>query len=102
MKLAFICHRWHGDKKYEKQTKEICLYISRNDKAVVPVSTALLFNSYLDDADPHEREVGISSGLRILEKCDILYLYKKDGISNGMKKEIQFASCGGIPIEVMD
>ena len=99
MTLAFICHRWHGDPKYETQTKLICSELALHS-SIIPISTALLFNGFLDDNDEKQRQVGITCGLSILKNCDILFLYAKDGISEGMKREIEFASKRHIPIEV--
>ncbi len=99
MKLAFICHRWRGDKKYEKQTRQVC-YDLVMEGNVIPVSTALMFNSFLDDKNIHERQAGISDGLALLKLCGVLYLYDNDGLSEGMKIEIKTARLHEIPIEV--
>lgn len=99
MKLAFICHKWHGDTQYEEQTRAVCRKLVIEGK-VIPVSTALMFNSFLNDNISTDRNAGIHQGLIILEKCDIFYLYGDGGISEGMKVEIETASNLKIPIEV--
>jgi len=101
LKLAFICHRWKGNELYVKDTKTACSIVSR-EIDVVPVSTALLFNGFLDDDVGYERDLGIDFGLQILAKCDVLYLYGNHGISEGMKREIEMANHLKIPIEVKD
>lgn len=90
MTLVFVCHPWHGKKTYQEQTKRICWYLILQDKTV-PFSPALHFSQFLSDDVYEQRMAGVHSGLHILAKCDAIYVFKMQGISEGMQIEIDFA-----------
>ena len=100
-KIAYICHPWRGGKDNEVKTKSICLHLALKGD-VVPMSTGILFNSFLDDDDHVQRRVGIEAGLEVMKKCDVIYVYKQTGISDGMHEELQVAERLGIPIQYFE
>jgi len=94
-KIVFMCHPWKG---MDVETiKDLCKRVS-ND--VVPISPALYFNQFLNDDDPDERKLGINMGLRLMWRCDEVWVYRlgrKDN-SKGMDKEINYAEEISIPV----
>lgn len=53
----------------------------------------------LDDLVPHERELGIAAGTAWGDWSDLIAVYNDNGISNGMRAEIDRWMHRGIPIE---
>ena len=104
MKIIFICHPWSGNLEstdfnpFPELTRKICRFISKysND---IPLSTGLYFNDFLHDDIDDERKLGIKSGHHLMKKCDIVYSYEMNGISNGMEEDLKFAKCLNLPIE---
>ncbi len=64
----------------------------------VPFAPHLLFTQFLDDSDPAQRNLGISLGLRFMDKCDEVWVYVGDGISEGMDSETAHANHTGKPV----
>ena len=54
---------------------------------------------FLDDNSESERETGIKSGFEFLKVCDEIWVYTKNGISEGMQREIKFATDNHIDIK---
>src|SRR5258708_2471514 len=48
----------------------------------------LIFPEYLDDSIPDEREMGIVSGMTLLDQAEILAVYCDFGVTAGMRREI--------------
>lgn len=94
----YICSPLRGnmDKNIEK-AKEYCRLVSLNFDAI-PICPHVYFTMFLNDNDEIEREVGKSFGLRLMHDCDRMYVFDKDGISEGMKEEIEVASTLNIPV----
>lgn len=97
MTLIFVCHPWRGKKTHDEMTKKICWHIATVDK-LVPFSPAIHFNQFLSDDIYEQREAGINGGLKILIKCDVMYVYTMHGVSEGMGREIDFAERNQIKI----
>lgn len=97
-KIAYICHPWRGSNGDKTLTKAICFHLATKSD-IIPMSTGILFNSFLDDNDSIQRRVGIEAGLEVMKKCDVIYAYTKHGISDGMKEELAKAEELNIPIE---
>ena len=89
-----------GYKEHTKdieKAKEYCRFIALKLDAI-PVCPHIYFTRFLDDNNEIEREVGMSFGLRLLSECDNVYVFDSNGISEGMKKEIELASKLNIPV----
>ena len=59
---------------------------------MLPIAPHLYFTQFLCD-DSMERGIGMDAGLRLLEECQSMVVYVVDDvISDGMKKEIEYAT----------
>ena len=68
----------------------------------IPLSTGLYLNQFLNDDIVDERQLGIKLGHELMEKCDVVYSYEMNEISEGMKQDLKSAKKLGKPIEVFD
>ena len=64
-----------------------------------PFASHLLYPQMLDDANEHERRMGIEAGLLIGRSADRTVVYTDRGISPGMKQGIKRAEDEGRPVE---
>ena len=64
-----------------------------------PLASHLLWPGILNDADPHERHLGIEAGLAWGPKADATVVYMDHGISEGMRQGIDRAEAEGRPVE---
>ena len=67
------------------------------DKGKLPVAPHCYFPRFMDDANPDERELGLTFGLRLLYECREVWIFGTR-ISEGMKREILAAKWRGIRI----
>ena len=78
--------------QFEKQlayTKELArATVATGHDVIVP---HLYYPEFLDDNETEERIAGMKSALRLLQKCDVLLVGTKLGISEGMAKELEWA-----------
>ena len=98
-KLVYIASPYAGD--VEKNTafaKEACLYAIRQGGA--PIAVHLLYPQLLEDSIPDQRQAGLRCGLRLLERCDELWVCGET-VSSGMREEICLAEELGIPIRAV-
>ena len=56
-----------------------------------PFAPHLLYPRFLDDGNPSERALGIACGLTFMEVCDEVWLYSGNGLSSGMRREVDHA-----------
>ena len=95
-KKVFICSNYRGD--VESNVKNAIHWCKKaTNQGYLPIAPHLYFPQFLDDDIPNERELGIAWGIDILNDCDELWVCSKD-ISDGMKREIEYARGQGIPI----
>jgi len=106
-KVIFICHPWRGNSESHIEnnnpelTIRICKHIAINSEDI-PLSTGLYFNQFLNDDIDDERQLGIKLGQELMEKCDVVYSYEMNGISEGMKRDLEFAKKMGKPVKKFD
>ena len=87
---VFICTRYAGDIQHNIEVaKRLCLMAV--ESGLAPFAPHLLYTQFLDDSDPIQRELGISMGLRFMKTCDLVWVYTDEGISDGMRREIDCA-----------
>lgn len=97
---AYICSRYAGDVEHNiRVALVLCRMAVEADLA--PFAPHLLFTQFLDDTDPAQREIGISLGLRFMEVCDVVWVYLGEGVSDGMRREIEHARRLGKPIVLL-
>ena len=93
MKTAYICSPYSGDIKRNKQyARELTAHAIQLGYA--PITPHLYITECLDDNDPKQRELGLSTGIALLSVCDIIIVGKRFGISDGMEREIFKARLG--------
>ena len=79
---------------YAKEVMRDSLY-----RGEAPFASHLLYPQMLDDANEHERRMGIEAGLRIGQLADRTVVYTDRGISPGMEYGIKRAEEEGRPVE---
>lgn len=100
-KLAFVSSPLKGDYynniKFAQKCSKFALEQSYN-----PYTPHLYFTQFLNDDNEAERNLGMQAGLKMIERCDVLLVFFKEGpdnyISNGMSIEIEAAKKAGKPI----
>ncbi len=97
---VYVCSRYAGD--IENNVRVALVLCRMAVKAgLAPFAPHLLSTQFLDDSDPAQREIGISLGLRFMEVCDVVWVYLGEGVSDGMRREIEHARSLGKPIVVL-
>lgn len=95
----YICSPLRGNIEDNiNKAKEYCKFVVAKMKAM-PVCPHIYFTQFLDDNNELEREIGMDFGLRLLSECDRVIVFDNNGISKGMKKEIELANRLNIPVE---
>jgi hypothetical protein len=67
----------------------------------LPIAPHLLFPRFMNDANPDERNLAISFGIRLLGGCREIWVFG-DRVSKGMQLEIRFAMRKRIPVRFFD
>ncbi len=96
-KRVFICSRYVGDIEHNVMVA-LALCRVAVEAGLAPFAPHLLYTQFLDDSDPAQRELGISLGLRFMDSCDLVWVYVGDGISDGMRRELEHARSLGKPV----
>jgi len=97
MKRVFICSRYAGDVPRNTSTAErLCRKAVA--RGCAPFAPHLLYTRFLDDEKASERETGIACGLTFMEICDEVWVFTGDGLSDGMRREVDHARRLGKPV----
>ena len=94
---VFICSRYIGDTEHNVQVASALCRIAI-EAGCAPFAPHLLYTRFLDENDPEQRDLGISLGLRFMEACDEVWVFTADGISDGMRRELEHAKALGKPV----
>ncbi len=96
-KIAYICSPYRGN--IFKRIRNIRYARELTERAInagfLPITPHLYLTQVLNDKKPQEREKGMSIGLDLLRKCDVVFVGEKYGISEGMRAEINVAELRG-------
>ena len=100
MKRVFICSRYAGQiEKNVGTAKRLCR--KAVEQGLAPLAPHLHYTRFLDDEKSEERNAGIACGLKFMEVCDLVWVFVGDGISNGMRREIDHAKrLGKLVLEI--
>jgi hypothetical protein len=102
---VYVCSRFAGRNESEV-SRHIALARQYSrfvlTKQGVPVTPHLMYPQFLRDHIPLERELGFRSALKLMEKCDELWAFVPDGISAGMRRELEQAKAKGLPVKFFD
>ena len=90
MKRVFICSRYARDVSRNTVTAErLCR--KAVERGCAPFAPHLLYTRFLDDGKTSEREAGIACGLTFMETCDEVWVFTGEGLSDGMRREVDHA-----------
>lgn len=100
MIVAYICspyraHTKEQRKQYDKYVKQLTKMAI--DSGIAPIAPHMYITRVLNDENKEDRAEGLTAGINLLYKCDVLIYGNKYGISEGMHGEIQEARANGIP-----
>lgn len=99
-KLIFVCSKLRGNFNRNRKIAEyLCRIVTLLGQ--IPIAPHVYFTRFLDDSDEDERALGIESGMELLRHCDEVWVFDFDGISEGMKMEIEYAQKHNKPIRIM-
>lgn len=103
--LIYVCSQMRGippytKAKYNKNLKKAAEYCRAvADEGHTPVAPHLYFSGFLDDQDRVDRATGIKMGMELLTICEEVWVFgSEEGISEGMKAEIEAATELNIPV----
>ena len=100
-KLVYICSRYRADnevqfKKQLSYTKEMArVQVLKGNDVIAP---HLYYPSFLDDNNHSERNLGMYSAINLMNRCDVILVCVKFGVSSGMKAEIKHAESNNMKI----
>ena len=94
-KLIFVCSPFQNQTHNLERAKMCCKHVLTNGH--VPIASHLFYPQILDDANDAERRVGLDCSLKLLSKCDELWIFG-EVVTDGMREEIKYAMENGIPI----
>ena len=97
MRKIYICSPLRGNVgRNIENARRYARYVVRRCGAI-PVAPHLYFTRFLNDDSPEEREFGIQAGLELLRMCEVVWVFGTK-ITEGMRREIEFAREIGIPV----
>jgi len=97
MSWIYIASPYKGDIDTNiMRAKRYCRFVASRGK--VPQCPHIFLTTFLDDDNKDEREAGLYLGIQMLKRCNELWVFGSH-ISEGMKKEIEFAIKRNIPIK---
>ena len=97
MKRIFVCSPFAGDIAGNVKVAEaLCRRVMRSGHA--PFAPHLLYPTFTDDSVTEQWETGIACGLAFMECCDEVWAFTGNGISSGMRRELDHAGQLGKPI----
>ena len=98
-RFVYICSPLRGDMERNiEKARQYCRYAVLLNPDVVPIAPHIYFTQCLNDNLPDERVLGMNDGLEMLRRCDELWVYEPEKLSEGMQREIEYAHQLGIPI----
>lgn len=102
MKTVYVCSPFRANELYtEKENIKNAIKYARQiiDQGDMPIVPHLMYPQILDDSKHEDREKGISFDLELIRYCNALYICG-NYISEGMRREIEFAQQDYIDVDV--
>ncbi len=97
---VFVCSKYAGDIEHNVRVAQ-ALCRTALEAGLAPFAPHLLYTQFLDDSDPSQRDLGITTGLRFMETCDVVWVYVGEGVSDGMRREIERAQSLRKPVVIL-
>lgn len=97
---VFICSKYAGDIEHNARVAQALCRMAL-EAGLAPFAPHLLYTQILDDSDPAQRDLGISTGLRFMETCDVVWVYVGEGVSDGMHREVEHAQSLHKPVVIL-
>ena len=94
--VVYICSPYAGDTAAnQEKARKYCRFAV--DAGYIPIAPHLLFPQFMNDTDPHERDLAMFMDTVILTKCAELWVFGET-VSRGMGIEIEKARQKGKPV----
>lgn len=98
--LVYICSPYSGDVEANVEVaRRFCSHAVARRK--IPLAPHLLFPQFMDDNDPHARDLAMFFNRVLLSKCEAIWVYTAR-VSAGMRAEIEWAHHLELPITYFD
>lgn len=98
-KFVYICSPCRGDmEKNIIKAQGYCREAVELYPDVVPIAPHVYCTQFLDDTNTDERAVGMEIGIALLDMCDEIWVYGIENPSEGMQREIEYATEHGITV----
>lgn len=98
METVIIESPFKGEYAKNRAYLLMCIRDSLN-RGEAPFASHLFYTEVLDDRVPVDKSLGIMAGLEWSKKANLIAVYEDCGISEGMKKGIEFHKKHGHKIE---
>lgn len=99
-KRVFICSKYAGDIEHNVRVAQALCRMAL-EAELAPFAPHLLYTQFVDDSDLAQRDLGISMGLRYMETCDVVWVYVGEGVSDGMRREVEHAQSLYKPVVIL-
>lgn len=99
MKKVYICSPYRAsDSAQLDRNIEYAQELTKRaiEAGLAPITPHLYMTQCLNEDKPEERAAGMAAGMALLRICDFVIVGEKNGISEGMSKEIREAARLGI------
>lgn len=109
MKAVILCSAYRGDTENNTRIAKMLCHLILKKFKVFAFAPHLYFTQFLDDENQEDRELGIGIFKEYAKRFDELWVYTyegpeealKQGITEGMQKEIDMAKKMGLPVKYM-
>ena len=95
MEIVFVCSPFKNNPNSIRMTKQYCRKLALEGD--LPVAPHLYLPQFLNDADRKERDIGMKYGRRLMTLCTRIDVLEDEGISDGMKGDIEWAEMLDLP-----
>lgn len=99
--VIYVCSPYSGDiEKNTERAKEYSKFVLEND--MVPLTPHLMYPQFI--SEDKDREMVLSLDIALLERCDQIWVFKKEGedLTEGMKLEMAMARLNNIYVRMVE
>ncbi len=96
---VYICSPYRGIvQRNVARARLYCAFAVAQD--CMPIAPHLLYPQFMDDNNGSQRETAMVFALDLMKRCEELWIFDENGISEGMRKEIEQATDAKHAIQV--